>query len=766
MRKQLSRTLLTLVMVLALNIQVLAVAGGGGTEIYTNVSQITDGLTYTNTIYSNDTYGREESFALTVQPGSSVRPMVMACDTIYGGMTISSCVSYAERLGYNVVGAMNTDFFNSAKVPQGLVIENGVYKSSPSGENAVVFQEDGSVQALNHPTVTISLTNHGSGEPTAQTKKTLSLESFNKMRTSSGGMYLYSSAFSTVSTRTSGDGWFVKFKILSGTMTTSGTMELEVADKLKSNSAISIGDDYLVLTAADASGYGEYYEKFEVGDRVTLETTASDPALETAQQGMGCGDILVSQGQITNSATWDKAIGSIHPRSVLGVKADGSVMLYVVDGRKSSHSNGLSLQMLANEMLGQGCQYAVNLDGGGSSALSVRQPGNAKSTTVNRPSDGSERVCGAYLLLVTEQPKDGAAKQLHIVEDGNLLLTGSSMNLHIAATDAGAAPASVPDNVVVTAAQGRVTDGKYYAPETECVDTLTLTVPDTGLTGTATVHVVGKVSGLSVKNSSGANVTKLNLKPNETVQLVPNVYQYGRAVLSTADAYTYTVSGNAGTIDANGVFTAGGSYGTSGAVTITGGGQSVTIPVELPAAFTDVVGTWSEPYVTRLQSLGIVSGTSKTTFSPDNQLIRGDFMLMLYNAAGKPAVTGGSTFTDVANTDYYAAAIAWAQQQGIAAGAGDGTFQPQATLTREQAFAFLYRALPALHVTYTEGDPGVLSAFSDAGEMAAYAKTPAATLVSLKIVSGSDGKISPKQNLTRAQMACMICLALDQAQNG
>ena len=50
MRKQLSRTLLTLVMVLALNIQVLAVAGGGGTEIYTNVSQITDGLTYTNTI--------------------------------------------------------------------------------------------------------------------------------------------------------------------------------------------------------------------------------------------------------------------------------------------------------------------------------------------------------------------------------------------------------------------------------------------------------------------------------------------------------------------------------------------------------------------------------------------------------------------------------------------------------------------------------------------------------------------------------------------
>ena len=54
MRKQLSRTLLTLVMVLALNLQVLAVAGGGGTEIYTNVSQITDGLTYTNTIYSND----------------------------------------------------------------------------------------------------------------------------------------------------------------------------------------------------------------------------------------------------------------------------------------------------------------------------------------------------------------------------------------------------------------------------------------------------------------------------------------------------------------------------------------------------------------------------------------------------------------------------------------------------------------------------------------------------------------------------------------
>ena len=136
-------------------------------------------------------------------------------------------------------------------------------------------------------------------------------------------------------------------------------------------------------------------------------------------------------------------------------------------------------------------------------------------------------------------------------------------------------------------------------------------------------------------------------------------------------------------------------------------------------------------------------------------------MLMLYNAAGKPQVSQAADFTDVKAEDYCATAIAWAQQAGIAAGTGDGTFHPQDTLTREQAFAFLYRALNRLGVTFTDGDLGLLAGFTDSETLIDYAKTPAATLISLNIVSGADGKLNPKGELTRAQMARMICSALD-----
>ena len=77
---------------------------------------------------------------------------------------------------------------------------------------------------------------------------------------------------------------------------------------------------------------------------------------------------------------------------------------------------------------------------------------------------------------------------------------------------------------------------------------------------------------------------------------------------------------------------------------------------------------------------------------------RGDFLLMLYRAAGSPAVSTTVNFPDVAPTDYYATAIAWAQENGLASGMADGTFAPKTNVTREQAFTILNRALPLMGI--------------------------------------------------------------------
>lgn len=754
--------LLILTLLFSTAIPAFAAENGSGTEVYVNTSRIATGLSFTNTIYQNPTYGREESFALELSPDSEVRPMVMACDTIYGGMTISGCIAYAESLGYRVVAAVNTDFFNSSKVPLGMVVENGVYKSSPTGEAAVLFLPEGKTRVVKDPKVEITLTNHGSETDSTHNGETVSLVNFNKTRTASGGMVLYSEYFSTVSTRTSGEGWSVRFRVTGGEeMTPSGTLELEVVECLEGSAPVAIGEDHLVLTAHADSGYRANFEKFSVGDRVTLQTVCSDPALSAAEQVTGCGNVLLENGSVTDSAAWDKDISGVNPRTVLGVKADGTVLLYVIDGRTTNHSRGVSLSMIANELKALGCVEAVNLDGGGSSAMSVRLPGNTGCVTVNSPSDGKERSCGAYLLLVTEKTQTGHPAYLHLQQDGALILAGSSMDLSALATDQGLYSAALPGDVALKAEHGKIENNVYHAPDTAGTDTVTLRSPSTGASGAGSIHVLEKVSGLSVKDGEGRSITAITAEPGEAVQLTPSVYQHGRSVVSTRTAFRYEVEGDVGTVTEDGLFTAGEKYGQNGFVSVTGGGQTVKLPVKLPVVFEDMKGSWAEEFVTSLQERGIVNGTSGTTFSPDATIRRGDFMLMLYNAAGKPESGGNSAFTDVAADAYYAAAVLWAEKQGIAAGMGNGLFEPSGTLTREQAFAFMCRALPVLNVTYTDGDTALLDNFTDGADLAEYARIPAATLISLEVVSGSDGKLTPKAELTRAQMARILYAALE-----
>lgn len=169
-----------------------------------------------------------------------------------------------------------------------------------------------------------------------------------------------------------------------------------------------------------------------------------------------------------------------------------------------------------------------------------------------------------------------------------------------------------------------------------------------------------------------------------------------------------------------------------------------------------MVGHWAESYVKALYKDGIVTGVTDTQFGPDRTMKRCDFVLMLYRAAGSPAVSESSGFTDVPDGEYYATAVAWAYANGITEGKGEGTFGPQDTLTRQEGFTFLYRALKQLGVSYTDADSSLLDKFPDAASVADWAKVPTATLISLGVVDGSDSGLNPGASLTRAQMAKML----------
>ena len=88
----------------------------------------------------------------------------------------------------------------------------------------------------------------------------------------------------------------------------------------------------------------------------------------------------------------------------------------------------------------------------------------------------------------------------------------------------------------------------------------------------------------------------------------------------------------------------------------------------------------------------VTAGTTPTTFSPDESATRAQTMTFLWKLAGCPEPTNADKFSDVNSGDYYYKAVAWAAEQGITSGTGDGsTFSPDETITRAQIVTFLYR---------------------------------------------------------------------------
>ena len=146
---------------------------------------------------------------------------------------------------------------------------------------------------------------------------------------------------------------------------------------------------------------------------------------------------------------------------------------------------------------------------------------------------------------------------------------------------------------------------------------------------------------------------------------------------------------------------------------------------------------------------GITGGVSPTLFAPDQSCTRAQIVTFLWRAAGSPAPKSMSTFVDVSADAYYAKAVAWAVENGITGGTGNGKFSPDATCTRAQAVTFLYRA---------NGAPAVVGSavFSDVAANAYYAN--AVVWAEKNGVTGGigGGLFGSDNNFTRAQIVTFL----------
>lgn len=164
---------------------------------------------------------------------------------------------------------------------------------------------------------------------------------------------------------------------------------------------------------------------------------------------------------------------------------------------------------------------------------------------------------------------------------------------------------------------------------------------------------------------------------------------------------------------------------------------------------------WCSEAVDYLYKKGIITGVGVRSFAPAVSISRGDFVLMLCRAFGLDTV-GSDNFPDVPKGSYYYNAIATAKALGIAQGDG-GLFRPGDPLSRQDAMTLIMRALDyAPDYGVPSGSASDLAGFSDRGEIAEYARDYVAALVRAGIVRGSDGKLYPRNHVTRAEMATIL----------
>ncbi|BBI35530.1 S-layer homology domain-containing protein [Cohnella abietis] len=189
--------------------------------------------------------------------------------------------------------------------------------------------------------------------------------------------------------------------------------------------------------------------------------------------------------------------------------------------------------------------------------------------------------------------------------------------------------------------------------------------------------------------------------------------------------------------------------------------QSVDQPVDIPTVdvkFSDIAGHWAEASVNQAVYGGIVKGYADGTFKPNATVTRAEFSVMLMNAL-KPQEAGAElTFTDSAKIGAWAQkSVAQAVQTGIIKGYTDGTFRPNTFVTRTEMAVMIANALKLS----IESD--VATSFADDKAIPVWAKGSVEALKKLGIVKGTGNKFNPSAQATRAEVVIILLNMLEQS---
>ena len=580
---------------------------------------------------------------ISYSPADGISPVVVYGDKLMSRQDLAAMAKSLEAQGLRVVGGVNGDFFDlSTGNALGVIISDGVLRTTSGGYYAVGFLPDGTA-FIGKPDLAVTATFNGSTMRVTDVNKTrtaadgkhegglyLYTDEFSTttQHTSPGYDVILTPVTSNVGETvdvdlevTDTDGTASEAAaaasaeapdtgaassddiatdsqnletaapaegtrevdevtgslVLSDELTVGGRLVCTVDQVLESTTSIQIPEGKLVLTVNKQNNewlLGQV-SSLKPGDQVSIDVTAADSRWNNVVTAIGGYYKIVTNGQVGPQTD-----STANPRTAIGIKADGSVIFYAIDGRQSGYSVGATLTQVAQRLIELGCVEAVALDGGGSTTIGATLPDASSMSILNSPSDGSLRTVSNGIFLVSSLKPNGVLDHYYVTPYDSVVLSGAQVALKATPVDENGYAFSDSTTVSwsIRNGDGIVDVNGVFTAGSES-GTTQVTASSGRAEGTASITVVKSPDSISVTNqATGAPVTSIALDPQESIDLTASAVWKKISLTSQDTCYLWSVDPAVGTVDENGVFTAG-TKSATGNLTVSAGGTYVTIPI-------------------------------------------------------------------------------------------------------------------------------------------------------------------------------------------
>jgi len=754
--KQILSLLLALTM-LCSGLSVLA-ADTVGQELSSTNTYLSHSVMLTESLYWSEKYGQlqNENF-ITYSPTSGITPIVTYGATSNSRISVSNMAKQLEAMGWRVIAGINGDFYGTGNgVPMGLVLSEGIIRSCSPSYYAIGFYADGSA-VLGKPQLTATLY-YPSGD-FGWFQDSVELGAINKVRSSEGGIYAFTYDFNDAHTTGNNQpGVDVICSVTGGSLSIGGSVYLQVDQVLEVSSATPVPEGKILLSANNNNAtHANILRALSVGDSLSISVTSPDYRWNNVRYALGAMYPLVESSQISPDLHKDNTPA---PRTAVGQRADGSLIFYTVDGRQPGFSKGLTMLELAQRMLELDCVTALCLDGGGSTTLVSSFPYSSKAEVVNSPSDETgERRVSNHIFLVAPAYTTNMPYGVYVSASSHLALPGSQITLRGGLYDFNYQP--VESDVSFSASAGSLNGNTLTLPDSPGY--VTVTAIAGGLAGTTDIQVVGP-SRVEVY-ADGKVVESLDCIAGTTTQLNATALHEFLQIPTTPKSFSWTVQGDIGTVDENGLFSAS-MRDAAGSITVRCGDAVKVIPVTITGGvpYVDTEGHWAGSYLGRLYLAGIMTGEEidgVVYAKPDDNITRQQFAVMIYRYLN---LSGDYSHVQLPYADadkiggWALPAVRAMYELGIMRGEEiDGKIYISAThpLSRAQAVTMAGRLL-GKEIPYD-------IAFLDVETIQSWAMPHVQTLVSMGVIGGyDDGYFRPNGTFTRSQAAKVFYLLLGQ----